>query len=113
MGEDQAEKAAHETSHFLFYQHHQINVFGKCFNTNCYLFSIKSSINTTEIDTFQLFMYMGISMGLMHFVFIEQTTLADNWCLSDKFLNCPVLLGCVIYLVQNLRVIKQNKKCTS
>merc|ERR1712045_622509 len=42
--EDQAEKAAHETSHFLFYQHHQINVFGKCFNTNCYLFSIKSSI---------------------------------------------------------------------
>lgn len=54
--EDQAEKAAHETSHFLFYQHHQINVFGKCFNTNCYLFSIKSSINTTEIDTFQLFM---------------------------------------------------------
>merc|ERR1719297_252401 len=41
--EDQAEKAAHETSHFLFYQHHQINVFGKCFNTNCYLFSIKSS----------------------------------------------------------------------
>merc|ERR1719236_456879 len=58
--EDQAEKAAHETSHFLFYQHHQINVFGKCFNTNCYLFSIKSSINTTEIDTFQLFMYMGV-----------------------------------------------------
>merc|ERR1712079_617384 len=47
--EDQAEKAAHETSHFLFYQHHQINVFGKCFNTNCYLFSIISSINTTEM----------------------------------------------------------------
>merc|ERR1712156_1263939 len=46
-------------------------------------------------------------------VVIEQTTLADDWCLSDKFLNCPVLLGCVIYLVQNLRVIKQNKKCTS